>query len=210
MMRILETPSTTSQIPMAKGYEGARKAGREDITGRDLIEKIEKAGVYEVSVRTLTVENGDGGGIDDGAVDRLMESSKRRGGGLHYPLGQKSSMKVIAGKRRILADKKAQKDKTFVRIVDVSDKEAKLIRLEENAYRYKPDMKELYQTFATLQRDFQMTQAEIAEASGFSPGRISQIIAWGNGGFKGSPGNPDSLVTKDSESGIGDVEAREA
>src|SRR3990167_3998752 len=192
----------TDTIPsMARGYERGREQGQADRTGRDLLEKIEKAGVHEVPIRMLVIEK-DGVGIDDRSVDRLAESAARRGGWIHYPVVQKDSNRVIVGKRRVLADKKAGKTHILVRVVDVTDKEAALWRLEENAVRFNPDKKELYVTFKALRDSFGMKQAEIATASGFSPGRISQIFAWGDGGFKGSPGGK-SLESKDSESGIG-------
>ena len=207
-------------------YDYSKRKGQEDRAGKDLLEKIEKAGVYEVPIRTLIIEK-DGIGIDDRSVDRLAESASRRGGWIHYPVIQKATNRVIVGKRRVLADKKAGKTAIIVRIVDVTDTEALLWRLEENAVRFKPDQKELYQTFVTLQRDFKMTQQEIADASGYSPGRVSQVLAWGNSGFHGSPGGkslsqghgesagpesgspPLSLDSKDSESGKGGVEGGE-
>jgi len=203
---MIEITKTHSPVFVDR-YDYSKRKGQEDRAGKDLLEKIEKAGVYEVPIRTLIVEK-DGIGIDDRSVDRLAESASRRGGWIHYPVIQKATNRVIVGKRRVLADKKAGKTAIIVRIVDVTDTEALLWRLEENAVRFKPDQKELYQTFVTLQRDFKMTQQEIADASGYSPGRVSQVLAWGNSGFHGSPGGK-SLDSKDSESGKGGVEPTE-
>src|SRR3990167_8907509 len=63
----------------------------EDWEGKDLLDKIEKAGVNEVSLKTLVLEK-DGVGIDDRSVERLAESAARRGGWIHYPVVQKRTM----------------------------------------------------------------------------------------------------------------------
>src|SRR3990167_3063742 len=185
MIRTLDTTPSHSPIAMAR-FEGAVAKGHKDREGRDLLDKIERAGVYEVSLKTLVLEK-DGVGIDDRSVDRLVESASRRGGWIHYPVVQKSTMKVIVGKRRVLAARKAKSEKIVVRIVDISDQEASLWRLEENAVRFSPDKKELYLTFKALRDSFGMKQTEMAEASGFSQGYIAKILVWGDGGFVGSP-----------------------
>ena len=192
---------------MARGYERGREQGQADRTGRDLLEKIEKAGVHEVPIRMLVIEK-DGVGIDDRSVERLAESAARRGGWIHYPVVQKSSNRVIVGKRRVLADKKAGKTHILVRVVDVTDKEAALWRLEENAVRFNPDKKELYVTFKALRDSFGMKQAEIATASGFSEPHVSKILSWGDGGFEGSPSRKVSpgKISESIKSGKGGVE----
>src|SRR3990167_4901585 len=200
MIRTLDTPLSHSAVAMGRSYDGAVAKGHRDREGRDLLDKIEKAGVYEVSLETLVLEK-DGVGIDDRSVERLAESAARRGGWIHYPVVQKSTMRVIVGKRRVLAARKAKGERIIVRIVDISDQEASLWRLEENAVRFNPDKKELYLTFKALRDSFGLKQTEMAEASGFSEGRISQLLAWGDSGFQGdSSGHSKSLAAKESES----------
>src|SRR3990167_6196570 len=98
MIRTLDTTPSHSPIAMAR-FEGAVAKG--------LLDRIEKAGVYEVSLKTLVLEK-DGVGIDDRSVERLAESAARRGGWIHYPVVQKSTMRVIVGKRRGLGGGQAQ------------------------------------------------------------------------------------------------------
>ena len=204
MIRTLDTTPSHSPIAMAR-FEGAVAKGHRDREGKDLLDKIEKAGVYEVSLKTLVLEK-DGVGIDDRSVERLAESAARRGGWIHYPVVQKSTMRVIVGKRRVLAARKAKSERIIVRIVDISDQEASLWRLEENAVRFNPDKKELYLTFKALRDSFGLKQTEMAEASGFSQGYIAKILVWGDGGFVGSPSRqlfPGNISVSSNESGQG-------
>src|SRR3990167_5177792 len=104
---MIEITKTHSPVFVDR-YDYSKRKGQEDRAGKDLLEKIEKAGVYEVPIRTLIVEK-DGIGIDDRSVDRLAESASRRGGGVHHPLIQKGQKSVVVGERGGLGGKQPER-----------------------------------------------------------------------------------------------------
>ena len=190
---VTNVTNESSDIPIVRmsqrGYRENVRITDYERDNRRLLEKLEKLEVEDIPIERIRLDEEALQFEEKDTVEILADSYKRRKRVLNYPILQRSTLRVISGTHRVLAAKKNGMKSLLCRLVSVEEDEAWAIRIEENLTRRKTKAAELYYWMKKARDEWGYTQDVMSSLVGLSPGRVSGILKWGDGGMKGPSSN---------------------